>query len=255
MRRRRSQHAVTNEGMRHRRAKLTHRSSASWAWSVGIWKISRWPSFQLVGAVQASVGAADPFEFDALFLGEVLPSAPRGARSYPRHSRERLEGIFLGLMTYPDAERRRGRQHVRELVTVFRYRNGAPGDPCYKAKAGLFGSQFPAMQLPIRRKVPDADAATCPGISGWPGQPLPNLRSRSRLTGPTIQLDDCVWVESVSAAVDMGRVAVTLRGQTCSPTVVLHGTTAIGSAHPSAGSRRATSPRMDTLVGAGITGG
>ena len=31
--------------------------------------------------------------------------APRGARSYPRLSREELEGRFLGLMAYPDAER------------------------------------------------------------------------------------------------------------------------------------------------------
>jgi len=29
-------------------------------------------------------------------------TAPRGALSYPRHSREELEGRFLGLMAYPD---------------------------------------------------------------------------------------------------------------------------------------------------------
>ena len=99
------------------------------------------------------------------------PRAPRGARSYSRCSRERLEEISLGPMTYLDAERRRGQQHVRKLVTVSRYRNGAPGDPCDKAKAGLLESQFPAMQLDIRRKVPDTDAASCPGIFGWLGQP------------------------------------------------------------------------------------
>jgi len=99
------------------------------------------------------------------------PGAPRGARSYSRCSRERLEEISLGPMTYLDAERRRGQQHVRKLVTVSRYRNGAPGDPCDKAKAGLLESQFPAMQLDFRRKIPDTDAASCPGIFGWPGQP------------------------------------------------------------------------------------
>jgi transposase len=99
------------------------------------------------------------------------PGAPRGARSYPRCSRERLEVISLGPMTYPDAERRRGQQHVRQLMTVSRYRNGAPGDPCDKAKAVLLESQFPAMQFDFRRKIPDTDAASCPGFLGWPGQP------------------------------------------------------------------------------------
>jgi len=32
-------------------------------------------------------------------------TAPRGALSYPRHSREELEGRFLGLMAYPDPKR------------------------------------------------------------------------------------------------------------------------------------------------------
>ena len=65
-------------------------------------------------------------------------------------------------MTYLDTERRRGQQHVRKLVTVSRYRNGASGNPCDKAKAGLLESQFPAMQLDFRRKMPDTDAASCP---------------------------------------------------------------------------------------------
>ena len=32
-------------------------------------------------------------------------TAPRGALSYPRHSREELEGRFLGLMAYLDSKR------------------------------------------------------------------------------------------------------------------------------------------------------
>ena len=35
-------------------------------------------------------------------------AAPRGALLYPRLSREELEGRFLGLMAYLDAERGRG---------------------------------------------------------------------------------------------------------------------------------------------------
>jgi hypothetical protein len=38
--------------------------------------------------------------------------APRGALSYPRLSREELGGRFLGLMAYPDAERRWGPEHA-----------------------------------------------------------------------------------------------------------------------------------------------
>src|SRR5664279_2456286 len=96
------------------------------------------------------------------------PGAPRGARSYSRCSRERLEEISLGPMTYLDTERRRGQQHVRKLVTVSRYRNGAPGDPRDMAKAGLLESQFPAMQLDIRRKVevPPVQRTVGPAYSG-----------------------------------------------------------------------------------------
>jgi len=36
-------------------------------------------------------------------------TAPRGALSYPRLSREKFEGRFLGLMPYPGTERRRER--------------------------------------------------------------------------------------------------------------------------------------------------
>jgi len=99
------------------------------------------------------------------------PGAPRGALSYPRFSRERLEDVSLGLMTYPEAERRRGQEHVRKLATGSRYGDGASGGPRDMAKAGLLESQSPAMQLLIRRKVPDTDAASCPDISGWSGQP------------------------------------------------------------------------------------
>jgi len=113
------------------------------------------------------------------------PGAPRGALSYPRLSRERLEEVSLGLMTYPDAERRWGQQHVRKLVAVSRYGSGVPGGPRDMAKAGLLESQSPAMQLPIRRKVPDTDAAPCHGISGWPGQPLGAERCPMRVLKET----------------------------------------------------------------------
>ena len=93
------------------------------------------------------------------------PRAPRGAWSYSRCSRERLEEISLGPMTYLDTERRRGQQHVRKLVTVSRYRNGAPGDPCDMAKTRLFEAQVPVMEMCIlRHTTPGAE----PPASGEP---------------------------------------------------------------------------------------
>ena len=75
-----------------------------------------------------------------------------------------------------------------------------------------------------------------------------------RLTGPTIQLDDCVWVESVSAAADMSRVAVTYAGQTGSPTVVVDGTTGNRIGPPLRGFSSSIIAPDGTLVGAGFTG-
>ena len=75
-----------------------------------------------------------------------------------------------------------------------------------------------------------------------------------RLTGPTIELDDCVWVESVSAAVDMSRVAVTYAGQTGSPTVVIDGTTGNRIGPPLSGFSSTIIAPDGTLVGAGFTG-
>jgi DNA-binding SARP family transcriptional activator/WD40 repeat protein len=75
-----------------------------------------------------------------------------------------------------------------------------------------------------------------------------------RLTGPAIQFDDCVWVESVSAAADMSRVAVTYTGQTGSPTVVLDGTTGNRIGPPLSGFSSSIIAPNGTLVGAGFTG-
>jgi hypothetical protein len=69
-------------------------------------------------------------------------SAPRRTWLYPRHSREGLEGRFLGLMAYPQLKGRRGDKSMpgnrRPGPDV---RDGALGDPRDMAKAGLPESQ------------------------------------------------------------------------------------------------------------------
>src|SRR5437763_85437 len=47
-------------------------------------------------------------------------TAPRGARSYPRFSREELEGRFLGLMANLGPKDVGGQQHARKLTAVSR---------------------------------------------------------------------------------------------------------------------------------------
>ena len=68
------------------------------------------------GIVRCTVGAAEE------------PGAPRGAWSYSRCSRERLEE-FSGSDDLPGSERRRGQQHVRKLVTGSRCLGRCAGGP------------------------------------------------------------------------------------------------------------------------------
>jgi hypothetical protein len=56
--------------------------------------------------------ATRPREVIVLAVRWYLP-APRGASSYPRCSREELEGRFLGLMAYLDAKARGNSSLVR----------------------------------------------------------------------------------------------------------------------------------------------
>ena len=56
-------------------------------------------------------------------------TAPRGARSYPRFSREELEGRFLGLMANLGPKDVGGQQHARKLTAVSRRRERRVGGP------------------------------------------------------------------------------------------------------------------------------
>jgi len=84
-------------------------------------------------------------------------SAPRGAWSYPWIIQEELEGRFLGLMAYPASKGLWGQEHARKPEIGPSVRDGALGDPCDMAKAGLPESQSPedgSSHPPERRLKP-----------------------------------------------------------------------------------------------------
>ena len=93
-------------------------------------------------------------------------SAPRGALSYPRHSREELGGRFLGLMAYPAPKGEGDQSMPANQRPGPGVRDGALGDPRDMAKAGLPESQSPEgeiWRLPERRLKPvPAPAAGLP---------------------------------------------------------------------------------------------
>jgi Transposase DDE domain len=94
-------------------------------------------------------------------------SAPRGALSYPRFSREELGGRFLGLMAYLDPKGEGDNSMPGKQRPCPGVWNGALRDPRNMAKAGLPEPQSPAglnRNLPERRLKP----VPCPAsaISG-----------------------------------------------------------------------------------------
>jgi hypothetical protein len=70
-------------------------------------------------------------------------TAPRGALSYPRCSREELEGEFLGLMAYPDPKGERNNRMPGKRRSRPGVRGEASRDPRDMAKAGLPEAESP----------------------------------------------------------------------------------------------------------------
>ena len=70
-------------------------------------------------------------------------TAPRGALSYPRLSREELEGMFLGPMAYPDPEGERNNRMSGKRRSCPGVRGEASRDPRDMAKAGLPEAESP----------------------------------------------------------------------------------------------------------------
>jgi hypothetical protein len=70
-------------------------------------------------------------------------TAPRGALSYPRRSREELEGMFLGPMAYPDPEGERNNRMSGKRRSCPGVRGEASRDPCDMAKARLPEAESP----------------------------------------------------------------------------------------------------------------
>jgi len=80
-------------------------------------------------------------------------TAPRGARSYPRFSREELEGRFLGLMADLDPKDVGGQQHARKPAAVSRRRERRVGGPVrYWLKLNCLYHNLQKVQLHARRK-------------------------------------------------------------------------------------------------------
>ena len=70
-------------------------------------------------------------------------TAPRGALSYPRRSREELEGRFLGPMAYPDPKGERNNRMPGKRRSCPGVRGEASRDPRDMAKAGLLEAESP----------------------------------------------------------------------------------------------------------------
>src|SRR5262249_5655658 len=83
----------------------------------------------------------------------VKASAPRGALSYPRPSREELEGRFLGLMAYLDRKRSRGTIACQENGgRVQAYEARRCGTRATRLKLDCLYHNLQKAQHPARRK-------------------------------------------------------------------------------------------------------
>jgi transposase len=93
-------------------------------------------------------------------------AAPRGALSYPRFSREKLGGTFLGLMTYLDLKSEGKRSMSGKYRSCSGVRSEAIRDPRDMVKAGLPVPQSPegAIESPIG-KTSETGAMPCVGIT------------------------------------------------------------------------------------------
>jgi hypothetical protein len=80
-------------------------------------------------------------------------TAPRGARSYPRFSREELEGRFLGLMANLGPKDVGGQQHARKPAAASRRMERRVGGPVrYWLKLDCLYHNLQKVQLHARRK-------------------------------------------------------------------------------------------------------
>jgi hypothetical protein len=93
----------------------------------------------------------------ARFGHTKIQAAPRGALSYPRFSREELEGRFLGLMAYLDPKGEGDQSMPGKQCSCPGVRGEALRDPRNMARAGLPEAQSPddaSRHPPERRLTP-----------------------------------------------------------------------------------------------------
>ena len=130
-------------------------------------------------ATKAYAAGAAPTPSRGTGRGTPTPiaTAPRGALSYPRLSREELEGMFLGPMAYPDPEGERNNRMSGKRRSCPGVRGEASRDPRDMAKAGLPEAESPEdgkAHPPERRLVP----APCSAMAFLQGHR--NLRGMER---------------------------------------------------------------------------
>ena len=93
--------------------------------------------------VSAGAAARRPARATARATRTRIATAPRGALSYPRRSREELEGMFLGLMAYPDPKGERNNRMPGKRRSRPGVRGEASRGPREMAKAGLPEAESP----------------------------------------------------------------------------------------------------------------
>jgi len=106
-----------------------------------------------------------------------IANAPRGALLYPRRSREELEGMFLGPMTYPDPKGERNNRMSGKRRSCPGAWGEASRDPRDMAKAGLLEAESPEDEKahpPERHLLP----APCSAMAFLQGRR--NLRGMER---------------------------------------------------------------------------
>ena len=157
---------------------------ASALWTLGIRPARRRAPSRRDTAAPAAAAARRQARATARATRTPTATAPRGALSYPRRSREELEGMFLGPMAYPDPEGERNNRMPGKRRSCPGVRGEASRDPRDMAKAGLPEAESPDDEKahpPERRLLP----APCSAMAFLQGRR--NLRGVERCPARAIE--------------------------------------------------------------------
>ena len=146
-------------------------------WTLGTRRARRHGRSRRATGASAGAAARRPARATARATPTNTATAPRGALSYPRRSREELEGMFLGPMAYPDPEGERNNRMSGKRRSCPGVRGEASRDPRDMAKAGLPEAESPEDEKahpPERHLLP----APCSAMAFLQGRR--NLRGMER---------------------------------------------------------------------------